>query len=218
MIKAVDVIINTKLDKYIDTQITEKITPKIEESNNKLITINNQIKETSKVSKELKELSDFMLTFIKAQSDDSKAFEQLGTLSKNNSFPYPNLPLNMYEAIRRSYLERMIPAFSNITWPAGVDPKKFTCDQFKNHFKELPQRFHANLVHLIWESETLIDKEKMELLLDVIDPETKTSNSLNAKYFAGNILAEKMGINWQPFNYEPIQIKWQEIKDTIPAK
>lgn len=203
---------------YNTLLINEKITPKIEESDNKLKAVDRQLTDASKINEELKDFSNFALTFVKAQSDDSEAYEQLGRWSIDKSYPFHELSSNMYDAIRRTYLERINPAFPNIAWSAGVDPKIFTCDQFKNYFKELPQKFHANLVHLIWKSKTLIDKEKMELLLDVIDPETKTSNSLNAKYFAGNILAEKMVINWQPFDYKPIQNKWQEIKDTIPAK
>jgi len=69
--------VDTIADGLIEEKITLKITPKIEESDNKLKIIDNQLKESLKVSKNIQELSDFMLTFIRAQSDDSAAFEQL---------------------------------------------------------------------------------------------------------------------------------------------
>lgn len=78
--------VDTMADGLIEEKITLKITPKIEESDNKLKIIDNQLKESLKVSKNVKELSDFMLTFTKAQSDDSEAYEQLGIWGTKESY------------------------------------------------------------------------------------------------------------------------------------
>lgn len=77
--------------------------------------------------------------------------------------------------------------------------------------------FHADLVRLLWENEKLSEGKKMELLIDVISG-TNTSNSLNAKYFAGNLLADKMKINWLPFDYTPIIKEWDNRKGTTTTK
>lgn len=209
-----------KLGNLAQSQVNN-LASKIEESDKKIETIDIKLNEASKVNENLKESYNFMITFVKAQSDDSEAYEQLarwGYLDDFKSYPFRDIASNIYESIHRAYLERLIPAFPALKLQTGVDPVNFSSNDFKNYFKSLPPKFHAYLVNLIPDNKKLSDKEKMELLLDVIDPETKTSNSLNAKYFAGNILAEKMGINWQPFYYEPIQNKWEETKGTIPAK
>ncbi len=160
-----------------------------------------------------------MLTCFKAQSDDSEAYEQLarwGNSEEYKSYPFREIAGNTYELIRRTYIERVMPALRNIMWQEGVYPKTFTYDDFKYYFKNMPPSFHADLVRLISENRNLSEEKKMELLVDVIS--INISNSLNAKYFAGNILAEKMGVSWQPFDYGPILNKWKETKDTIPTK
>lgn len=152
------------------------------------------------------ELFNFMLTCFKAQSDDSEAYEQLGRWGYNNeykSYPFRDIAINTYDSIRRTYLERTVPVLRVIMWGKGVDPKTFTYEDFRNCFKDMPQTHHADLVRLIWENENLSERKRMEFLVDVISG-TNTSNSLNAKYFAGNKLTEKMGITWQPFDYRPI--------------
>lgn len=157
-------------------------------------------------AKQNEELSNFMLTSFKAQSDDSEAYEQLARWGYNkeyNAYPFRDIACNTYDSIRRSYLERIIPAHRTIMWAEGVNPKMFTYDDFKKRFKDMPMTFHADLVRLIWENENLSEDNKMEFSVAVISG-TNTSNSLNAKYFAGNKLVEKMNITWQPFDYGPI--------------
>ena len=150
-----------------------------------------------------------MLTCFKAQSDDSEAYEQLacwGNREEYKSYSFREIAANTYESIRRTYIERVMPAFRTIIWQEGVDPKTFTYDNFKYYFKNMPPSFHADLVRLILENRNLSEEKKMVLLVDVLS--TNISNSLNAKYFAGNLLAEKMRISWQPFDYRPILEKW----------
>jgi len=203
-----------EVEVFNNALIKEKITPKIEESDRKLKAIDKQLNEALKRNEEL---SNFMLTCFKAQSDDSEAYEQLARWGYNEeykSYPFREIAVNTYDSIRRTYIERVVPSLRIIIWQEGVDPNTFTYDDFKYCFKNMPPSFHADLVRLISENRNLSEEKKVELLVDVIN----ISNSLNAKYFAGNYLAEKMGISWQPFDYRPILIKWQETKDTIPTK
>lgn len=210
-----------KIEKLVNLAQSQvnNLTSKIEESNKKLETINKELNEAVKVNKDLKEIAHFMLTFIKAQSDDSEAYEQLARWGNNEeykSYPFREIAVNTYESIRRSYIERVMPALRTVIWKKGVDPKTFTYDDFKYYFKNMPPSFHADLVRLILENRNLSEEKKMELLVDVLS--ININNSLNAKYFAGNILAEKLGVSWQPFDYVPILKKWQETKNTIPTK
>lgn len=194
---------NRLVEKELKKTLDDIINPKIE-------TIDKQLNEALKVSGEL---SNFMLTYFKAQSDDSEAYEQLATwgyLEDYKSYPFRAISANIYDSIRRGYIERAIPARSLIQWPEGVYPANFSYTIFKDYFKKLPPKFHADLVCLIWENKGLSKKEKMELLVDVIGT---NSNSLNAKYFAGNYLADEMKIYWQPFDYTPIIKRWEETKD-----
>lgn len=64
--------------------------------------------------------------------------------------------------------------------------------------------------------ENNIENEKMELFVDVIS--TKITNSLNAKYFAGSYIANKMEIVWQPFDYRPIITEWEKRQGTTTTK
>lgn len=206
-----------EVEVFNNTLIKENITPKIEESGKKLKAIDKQLNEALKRNEEL---SNFMLTSFKAQSDDSEAYEQLARWGYNEeykSYPFRDIAYNTYDSIRRTYIERTVPVLREIEWTEPLDTKTFTYDDLKYYFKNMPHAFHAALVCLIWQNEKLSEQKKMEFLIDVISG-ANTSNSLNAKYFAGNILAKKMGISWQPFDYRPILKKWKETKDTIPTK
>lgn len=167
------------------------------------------------------ELSNFLLTSFKAQSDDSEAYEQLARWGYNEeykSYPFRDIAYNTYDLIRRTYIERTVPVLREIEWTEPyIDTKTFTYDDLKYYFKNMPQAFHAALVRLIWQNQILSEVKKMEFLIEVISG-ANTSNSLNAKYFAGKLLAKEMGVSWQPFDYRPILKKWQETKDTIPTK
>lgn len=204
-----------EVEVFNNSLINEKITPKIEESDKKLKAIDKQLNEALKRNEEL---SNFMLTCFKAQSDDSKAFEQLGTwgFGDEKSYPFRAISANIYDSIRSIYIEKIIPSFPVFTWPEGVDPKTFTYNDFKNCFKHMLPRFHADLVRLVSYNINISEENRMELLLDVLKP--NISNSLNAKYLAGNILAKKLNIAWEPFNYKPITEKANNRKGTTTTK
>lgn len=203
--------VDTIADGLIEEKITLKITPKIEESDNKLKIIDNQLKESLKVSKNIQEVSDFMLTFIRAQNDDSAAFEQLGRWGVDISFPFSDISLKMYETIRLSYVEKLGVAYWIYEWPKDVDPLKFYLTDFKIYLSSLEPKYHAYLVELIWKRDTISKKDKLIFFVDVLN----TSNSLNAKNYAGRLLANEIGLKWHPFYIKPLLDKWEEIKDTL---
>lgn len=160
-----------------------------------------------------KELFEFTLTYIQSQSDDSEAFEQLGRWGANKEYeyyPFRIVAQNTYDTIRRIYMERILPVRRPIL-PQVINRKMFTDKEYLKMFKDAPQTFHADIVNLIWDNKELSEGKKMELLIDVISG-TNTSNSLNAKYFAGHILAKRLGINFEPFDYNPITEKYEEYR------
>jgi len=117
----------------------------------------------------------------------------------------------MYETIRRAYKERIQIAWLSIEWQEGIYPSKFSLSDFKTCLSSLEPRYHAALVDLLWKREDIFKKDKMIFLVDVLN----TSNSLNAKDYAGKLLANEMGLKWDPFMYIPLLENWEKIKDTI---
>jgi len=152
-----------------------------------------------------------LLTFIKAQSDDSESFEQLAKWGTDKSFRFSILSLSMYETIRRFYLERLQRGYFTCEWTAGIDPSKFSLADFKTCLSTLEPKYHTHLVNLIYTRNDLSKKDKLIFLIDVLN----SSNSLNAKDHAGRFFATETNITWDPFNYKPLFDKWEETKDTI---
>ena len=214
----VDSIKSIIADKTTDKLIAIKITPKIKETEETLKSLSQQLDKAKEDSIKLNELNNFTLTFLKAQSDDSKAYEQLGTwgFGVDKSYPFREISANIYDSIRATYIEKLIPSFPVFIWPEGVDTKTFTCDNFKNYFKDMLPRFHADLVRLISENKNLSEENEIELLIDVLKP--NISNSLKAKYHAGMILSDKFKIPWQPFDYTPLTDEWNNRKGTTTTK
>ncbi len=198
-------------DKLIEDKITTKITPKIEESDKKLKAIDNQLKDALKISKDIEEVSNLMLTFIKAQSDDSEAFEQLGRWGVDKSFLFSNISLNMYETIRLDYKGRLGVSYLSCKRLEDLDFSKFSLSNFKSYLASLEPKYHSYLVKLIWERDNITKKDKMFFLVDVLN----TSKSLNAKDYAGRLFATETNLEWDPFYTSPLLDKWKETKDTI---
>ncbi len=93
-------------DDLIGKQITEKISPKITESDSKLSEISLELNEIKENRKSLDQLTKFILTFTKAQSDDYAAFEQLGNWGADPKFSYHEISLIMYETIRNTHFQQ----------------------------------------------------------------------------------------------------------------
>ena len=188
---------------------------KSEEYNKKLENINNELTEATKVNKDLKVLSNFMLTFIKAQSDDSEAFEQLAVWGLDKSSPFYDFSLSLYETIRRYYSERLNPRYHEYNWSNNMKPSEFTLSDFNTFLLNvnINPRYHAHLVNLIWETSDIPKKDRMQFLIDVLNK----SKSLNARDFAARFLSTTSEINlkWDPFIYPPLIDKWESVKDTI---
>lgn len=199
-------------DDLIEKQITEKISPKIIELDNKLSEISLELNRIKEDRKKLDELNDFTLTFLKALGDDYKAFEQLGNLSADKNFAFPEISLSMYETIRLIHLQHKLIPFSIIAIPAEVDFSKLSFSGFTQLLDSLPCKFHASLIDKIWErkEEEISKREKMSFLIEVL----KTSNSLRAKNWAGILFDREYNVNWDPFKMQPIYEKWDDIQKT----
>ena len=206
-------------DDLIEKQITEKISPKIIELDNKLSEVSLELNKIKEDRKKLDELNDFILTFLKALGDDYKAFEKLGNWSADQTFDFHEISLNLYETIRCIHFQqKSIPIIVTTTPPITVDSiaidfSKLPFSEFKTLLSSLRPRFHADLIYKIWEikEEEISKKEKISFLKEVLD----TSNSLHAKNIAG-ILFEKEynDVFWDPFKFDPINTKWKNIQKT----
>ena len=218
--KSIQDLINKKVSERVDViaddligkQITEKISPKITESDSKLSDISLELNKIKDDSIKLSELNNFTLTFLKALGDDYKAFEQLGNWSADKNFAFPEISLIMYETIRLTHFQQKAMRIANILLPKEVDFSKGSFSEFTQLLDSLPWKFHANLIGKIWErkEEEISKIEKMSFLIKVL----KTSNSLRAKNLAGILFEREYDVNWDPFKMQPIYYKWDEIQKT----
>lgn len=199
-------------DDLIKSHITDNISPKIIELDNKLSEISLELNKTKEDRKKLDGLNDFTLTFLKALGDDYKAFEQLGNWSADKNFAFPESSLSMYEAIRLIHFQHKLIPFTMMSIPAESDFLKHSFSEFTQLLDSLPCKFHANLINKIWErkEEEISKREKMSFLIKVL----KTSNSLRAKNWAGILFEREYNVNWEPFKTQPIYDKWDEIQKT----
>ncbi len=168
-------------------------------------TLEKIVKEKQETfEKTTKTILDFIITYNKAQSDDSEAFEQLATWGhtpKFKSYPYREISADMYEIIRNNYIEKGTSVIPSLLWIKETPPEEFSISFYISAFMMLPSRFHASLVFLGCSNKKVEEKQRIQLLIDVISG-SKLTNSLRAKFMAGNLLSIILETPWVPFNYQ----------------
>ena len=172
--------------------------------------LSNKNEAADKELKKINDLNNFIITYLKALNDDAAAFEKLGTLSTDNNFPFHDISLSMYETIKLTHLHQTTISFTVTKLPKEFDLTKYNFTDFKKLLYNQHPKYHAYILDKIWDREDITKKEKILFLIEV----RMTSNSLKAKNLAGILFAREYDdVSWDPFQYKPIDEKWEKIKD-----
>jgi hypothetical protein len=112
----------------------------------------------------------------------------------------------MYETIRNIHLQHKFIG-TWITIPiTAVDFSNCSFSDFTKSLSSYPAKYHIYLITKIWEREDISKDDKKLFLMEVL----KTSNSLNAKNYAGILFERETNINWDPFKFQPIYDEYEK--------
>lgn len=199
-------------DRLITKSIEGKVRPKIKAAEGKLETLDAEFSKAAKNREELQAALDFSSIVLAAHNDDGKAFDQLISYGKDESFSWSGIAARAVMRIRSSYHAQTIHAYPSLPWDKEkIDPSKLSLSQFRDIHSSVAPWFHADLVYHIWNRTDIPKKDKMMFLFDILDKD----GSLTARYMAGDFLAKEIGIEWNPFLYKPLFDWWKENKEKI---
>lgn len=198
-------------EKITDKLITEKISPKIKETEKTLKALSEQLDKAKDGSTKLNELNNFTLTFLKAIGDDYKAFVQLENWSNDSSFAFSEISFRMYQTIRIIHYQQKQISISFIKFPDEIALSKMPFSEFQTFISQQDPIFHADIIKIISERSDIEQIEKTPFLIEVLNK----SNSLLARNSAGTLFERAYkDFRWVPFNIDAVNTKWKEIQKT----
>ncbi len=113
-------------------------------------------------------LQEFHSTLLAAQSDDRKAFDQLGKWAQDPASPLSNAALQAWTAIIESHESLLWSGSLEVPWKEGVDPAKLSLVELKADFPAHPSQVRIALLAYISKRNDIPKKERMSFLIEVI--------------------------------------------------
>lgn len=195
------------------SKLTEEVTKKNEQMNTQLTELDKLFAEAKAKQKDIEELTTISALIVTAQNDGRPALDGLRTLSENKSYRYAALAQYAIANLKTQYLSSP-PGYLLIPWEEGVEPEKFNIEQFRVKYKAVSPLFHAHIVNLIYKSNIISKKDKMQFFADIL----KDDLSIKATFYAGEFfanLSQDKELKWKPYWTEPLLEWWTKNKDKI---
>ena len=161
----------------------------------------------AQVAEEAKSLNDFTMSVVRAENDDRSAFNQLSAWAKDDTFQFKEMAAAAVVSIRNEYSSVGEPGYLEIDWERQPDLSGLPFSKLRGVYRTQPLQYRPSLLIYIWKRSDISDEQKMELLCEVL----KTDRSLTATYYAGKLVAEKSGLEWNPFWTKPL-LRWCKDK------
>jgi len=192
--------------------ITEQLETKNRVAKEHLSRIQETMNSAESAVKALQAFTSFHSLILAAQNDDRDAFDQLCTLTGQESFPFEDPCWSAISAVKGFHGNPSIGvSFMEISWKEGSDPKKLSLAEFRQEYARAPRVARPALVKIIWERTDFLRKERLLFLVGVL----KKDPSLTATNVAGKFFAQETGVEWKPFNVEPLIDWWEKNKNTV---
>lgn len=195
---------------------TEKIIEDLQQNYNlsksTLTRIQNILSETEDRLKQVESLSEFQVTLLKSQNGDRKAYNRLGSLLKDENFPYQELAYSAFISIREEYVwkNKMPYVTPRALFKDNIDPNTLSIDAFvREYFDFIGTEQRPGWVKYIWKREDFQKSDRIDFLISVLQDD----NNLDAVNLAGRFLSEETKIKWNPFQIEPFVEWWGKNKE-----
>jgi hypothetical protein len=203
-------------DPLIEKQVEKKINPKIKITEEKIIDIDQTIKETNNKINELKSQNDFALVFSNAQTNDRKAFEQLLTWRNDKSSPYHDKAEQAAEKVMRDHQSIFKTEPIDLQWKNNFDPSKLNIQELQivyNLSNTDPEysRTKPSFIKYVWNRQDITTKDKMQFLVDIM----KKENNLDVLAYAGQCFKEVSKQKEYNIATDDFLGWWNEHKDEI---
>jgi hypothetical protein len=171
----------------------------------KLTEIDNTLSEAKEDLRSLDSYSKYYAVVIAAQGEDRIAYDELGKLAVDNSFPFRVNAQQIHQKIMDDHSQGMYHSHFTINWKEGVDPNKFTLEQLKQEFlsaNQDPYRRRA-LLEYIWKRNDIPKILRLDFMVDVM----KTDKHLMVCEYAGRYFTQGVELKIKPLALDYL-IKW----------
>lgn len=161
--------------------------------------IKGLLKQADETLVQVRQQSEFILTVLSGQSDDRKAYDQLGVWENDSSFPLRYQAAKARLSIQKSYAGM----FANKTYRpinlTGEDLGKMTFSEITNLWQTTPSDGACAYIYLVWDLTNITKNQKRFFLYDIL---SDSRNSLQAGDLAASILAQEGNIPYTaPLNF-----------------
>jgi hypothetical protein len=172
-----DALIQTNIQNKIDPirkDFLQKLSQSSDEIQKRIEKLDADSQQTRQTEKELQqtmtdardllsklnEQSVFMITALKAENDDRKAFETIKAWSIDGNYTFRNEAKAVSHSVEASYASSIASkTYQLVSWTSGVNPDGLTMSQFQSTWNAISPDVDVDLLGHLW-SNTNIDKEE----------------------------------------------------------
>jgi len=167
--------------------------------------------EAKKSQKQLESISNFMMTYIRAQNDDRKAYDDLFRMAQEKNGEWSSFAARAYATILDAHSQAFYSSGFKIPWKEGVDPSKLSIDEIIQIYKTTPVYLKPGILEYISSRPDIPKKSKMEIYINVI----KNDMSLTAVEYAGRQFTSLANLQIKPLATDYLIDWWVKNKESI---
>jgi len=171
----------------------------------------NSLSEIVELQRKSTLITDFMITVIKAQGDDRKAFDQLEIWAEDKTFFLQSDAFKVYAAIIDEHNPPFFKEPPDVLWKQDVDPSKLNLLELKHEYENIQWYLKPGLIKYIYGRGDFPKYEKLEFLIETV----KNDSSLRAIEYAGRCLIKETGLQVKTLAISKFIEWWENNKDKI---
>jgi hypothetical protein len=171
----------------------------------KLTETDSALRKAKENLSNLESYSQYYAVVIAAQGEDRIAYDQLGKLAADNSFPFRVHAYQTYQKIRDDHSQIIFDSKLPLIWKEGVDPNKLTFEQLKQQFSSANQDPYLRRAFLeyIWQRNDIPKILRLDFVVDVM----RTDKHLMVCEYAGRYFTQGVELKIKPLALDYL-IKW----------
>ena len=171
------------------------------------IKLQSALDEANLIIKQLKELSDFMITASSAEYDDRESFEKLKQWALDPDYPLKTRALTAFLQIRGDFWgERGKKNWASTADISKLFPETLTLEQVRQNWQSTAPMLARDFIQRVWDHPGLSKENKLEFMHDVLE---NSRNSLLTADAAARFLAAEGSLNYNPaFEFGVIEDWW----------
>lgn len=193
-------------------KLTDEINLRSKEIEEKVKSANSSVEKASKTVEELEQLTVFTKTFIAAQTDDRKAFDQLASWSQDKQYRFRAEAERAWAAVYDAHGSGFYTTPPAPPWKPGATPEKLSFDEVVNIYRDSIGWVKSSVLHYLLNRQDFSKRKRVDIAMEAM----RTTPSLNLMELAGRGLNSIGSLEWKPLTLDEYEKWYKESAGKLP--